>query len=72
MYLHADDCLETLLGSDHAPRAEWTEFCKLRNDPRIIPVVGEFLRATSLDEPPLYGSFAEDYLSVKPRLTGPW
>jgi len=43
--------LEALLASDPAARAEWDATQKLKNDPRITRI-GQFLRATSLDELP--------------------
>ncbi|MBD3808167.1 MAG: sugar transferase, partial [Epsilonproteobacteria bacterium] len=35
-------------------RDEYLTYRKLKNDPRVIPVVGEFLRKTSFDEIPQF------------------
>lgn len=92
----ADTRLAEILAEDPDARAEWAEFRKLKNDPRIIPLVGTLLRQTSLDELPqifnvlrgdmslvgprpvvqdelaYYGPHAQDYLRMRPGLTGPW
>ena len=44
----ADAVLELTLASDPAARAEWDEFQKLHNDPRIT-WIGRLLRKSSLD-----------------------
>jgi lipopolysaccharide/colanic/teichoic acid biosynthesis glycosyltransferase len=48
----AEDRLKAHLDSNPEARDEWERTCKLRSDPRIIPVVGSLLRRFSLDEAP--------------------
>lgn len=52
MVKDSDRILQQLLASDPAAREEWDSARKLRDDPRIIPGIGNFLRKTSLDELP--------------------
>lgn len=64
----AEEVLESVLQEDPSKRQEWEEFQKLEDDPRIIPLVGTFLRASSLDElPQLFNVFFGHMSMVGPR-----
>lgn len=52
MYPDAKDRLQQFLDENPERRSEWLQFLKLRDDPRILPVVGSFLRRSSIDELP--------------------
>jgi len=52
MYQDADERLQEHLSQNPHLRVEWERKFQLANDPRVLPVVGNLLRKTSLDELP--------------------
>ena len=64
MVVDAEKKLEEMLDKKEDLREEYLRFRKLKNDPRIIPNIGNFLRKSSLDEVPQFFNVLFGQMSI--------
>lgn len=68
MYRDGDEILHRHLSGEPAAKAEWERHFKLAYDPRVLPLVGDLLRRSSIDElPQLWNILRGEMSFVGPR-----
>ena len=68
MHPNAEARMEELFRQNPAMRQQWQSHAKIENDPRILPVIGTWLRKTSIDElPQLWNVLRGEMSLIGPR-----
>lgn len=68
MHVDSESRLKQLLCESEVARREWTERRALTRDPRVIPILGAFMRRFSVDESPQFWNILKgDMAIVGPR-----